>query len=517
MSKTEKPQIDKFKPQRVNANKHNPRGMKALDDSILQDGWIGAITTAADGETFDGSARLETLQQGEGADPIVVEIDGTRPVILKRLDIANADDPKAQRLAIAANRVAELNLDWDADILAELSQEIDLTGLWSDEELSNLLASSQESGEGSGEEDEEEVSDLIDEAESGAIESRVSLGQIWKLGRHTIACGDSTSESNVKKLLGDRTVSLCHADPPYGMGKEKDGVLNDNLYREKLDAFQMQWWKACRSSLTDNGSVYIWGNAEDLWRLWYVGGLKVSERSTFRNEIIWNKESGQGMLSDQHRMFPTASERCLFFMLGEQGFNNNADMFWDGWKEILNWLKEQKTVMKWTASDVHQILGVGDKGGGLASHYFGESQWMLPTRDHYLKLQQAASGKAFKREYDDLKREWYATRAYFDNTHDSMTDVWSYPRVQGEERWSHATPKPVDMISRIYKSSSPDDSIIYSPFLGSGTDVIAAQQMEGTRSVIGFELSPEYCEVICRRFESLTGINAELAGNLTNG
>jgi len=143
MSQTEKPQIDKFKPQRVNANKHNLRGMKALDDSIVQDGWIGAITTAADGETFDGSARLETLQNGESADPIVVEIDGTRPVILKRLDIANADDPKAQRLAISANRVAELNLDWDADILAELSQEINLTGLWSDEELAATLAKNE--------------------------------------------------------------------------------------------------------------------------------------------------------------------------------------------------------------------------------------------------------------------------------------------------------------------------------------------------------------------------------------
>ena len=350
------------------------------------------------------------------------------------------------------------------------------------------------------------------EAESGAIESRVSLGQIWKLGRHTIACGDSTSESNVKKLLGDLAVSLCHADPPYGMGKENDGVLNDNLYREKLDAFQMQWWKACRSSLTDNGSVYIWGNAEDLWRLWYVGGLKVSERSTLRNEIIWNKESGQGMLSDQHRMFPTASERCLFFMLGEQGFNNNADNFWDGWEPIRAYLKKQRDLVGWDNAACKRIAGHSEKSG---CHWFDASQWMMPTAETYNAWKLEAKNAAFKREYDDLKREWYETRAYFDNTHDSMTDVWAYPRVQGEERWSHATPKPVEMISRIYKSSSPDDSIIYSPFLGSGTDVIAAQQMDGDRAVFGFELSEAYCEVICRRFESLTGINAELVGNLT--
>jgi DNA modification methylase len=102
-----------------------------------------------------------------------------------------------------------------------------------------------------------------------------------------------------------------------------------------LDAFQMQWWKACRPSIEDNGSAYIWGNAEEpCGGLWYVGGLKDSERLTFRNEIVWDKKHGQGMNSDQHRMYPTASERAIFFMLGEQGFNNNADNYWDGWEPI---------------------------------------------------------------------------------------------------------------------------------------------------------------------------------------
>jgi DNA modification methylase len=70
------------------------------------------------------------------------------------------------------------------------------------------------------------------------------------------------------------------------------------------------------------------------------------------------------------------------------------------------------------------------------------------------------------------------------------------------------------MIIRIYKSSSPDDGVIYSPFLGSGTDVIAAQKMEGTRTVYGCELSPEYCTVIIERWEKFTGQVAELAGHL---
>jgi DNA modification methylase len=359
---------------------------------------------------------------------------------------------------------------------------------------------------GSGEDDYEQPEKII---------SRVKLGEIWQLGRHKIACGDSTIESNVKALLGDNLAVLVHADPPYGMGKEKDGVMNDNLYGDKLDNFQMAWIKACRKNVEDNGSFYIWGNAEDLWRLWYSGGLKKSERLTFRNQIIWDKKHGQGMLSDDFRMYPTVTEHCLFYMVGEQGFNNNADNYFKGWDSIVDYLNTEKNKAKLTIKDCKRLAGHSEKSG---CHWFDKSQWMIPTEETYNSWRgycRQNNIDAFKKEYDELKKEYYATRAYFNNTHENMTDVWEYPRVQGEERWGHATPKPVDMIARIYKSSSPDDAVIYSPFLGSGTDVIAAQQIEGDRTVYGFELSPEYCEIICQRFEKFTGIEAKLIGTLS--
>jgi DNA modification methylase len=440
----------------------------------------------------------------------VIDADGDEIIAVRRKGLTEAE---WKEYAVADNRSSDLS-EWDAKVLAELSEEIDLSGLFFEDELAELLNTEdvQVADEPVGVDDEEALAEQLEKADSGEIESRVSLGQIWKLGRHYICCGDSTDEGNVRKLLGDRRFCLIHADPPYGMGKEKDGVMNDNLYREKLDAFQMQWWKACRYAIEDNGSAYIWGNAEDLWRLWYAGGLKDSERLTFRNEIVWDKQSGQGMLSDQHRMFPTASERCMFFMLGEQGFNNNADNYWKGWEPIQEYLKSQRVLMGWDGRKIKEVAG--HNGSGHGDHWTGRSQWTMPTEAVYKAWQAEASGKAFKREYDDLKREWYTTRAYFDNTHENMTDVWTYPRVQGEERWSHATPKPVAMISRIYKSSSAEDGLIYSPFLGSGTDIIAAQQMEGERKVVGFELSPEYCTIILERFQRFSGINAELVGSL---
>ena len=130
-----------IRPQTKNANKHTQRGMTALESSIRQDGWIGAITVANDGETFDGSARIEvTGTHGMLDNAIIVETDGSRPVVVKRTDIPTADDERAKRLGIAANRVAELNLDWDTTVLDEMLtlDPTMLDGLFTSDEVSEL-------------------------------------------------------------------------------------------------------------------------------------------------------------------------------------------------------------------------------------------------------------------------------------------------------------------------------------------------------------------------------------------
>ena len=512
--------ISKLTPDPNNARKRTPLSASVIRKSLEQFGAARSIVVDENDVIRAGNGTFEEAGQLGIEKVLTVEVDGNTIVAVKRKGLT---EEQWKQYAIADNTASDFST-WDFDILSELTQEVDLSEFFPDDKLNELL---EQLGKGEsfgvteqGEENEEEIAELLDKVDE--IESRVKLGEIWQLGQHKICCGDSTIEKNVRALLGDRIASLIHADPPYGMGKEKDGVLNDNLYRDKLDDFQMKWWRACRGNVADNGSAYIWGNAEDLWRLWYKGGLKDSERLTFRNQIIWDKKHGQGMGSDDFRMFPTVTEHCLFFMLGEQGFNNNADNYWDGWEPIRVYLANEKDKSGLSNAEILAVTNTAH------THYWTKSQWAFPTKEHYTAIQNAAKGKAFKREYkafkreyddlkreyDDLKREWYETRAYFNNTHENMTDVWEYPRVQGEERWGHATPKPVDMIARIYKSSSPDDGVIYSPFLGSGTDIIAAQKMEGDRTVYGFELSPDYCEVIIQRYENFTGDIARLVGTL---
>ena len=434
------------------------------------------------------------------------------------LRLTHLTDAQRRAYVIADNRIA-LSSGWDSELLAnELSDlhadDFDMALLGFDaDELTELLGFELD-GDTTG----EIVEDEVPEPPADPI---TKPGDLWILGSHRLLCGDSTKVEDVGRLMGGAKAQLIHADPPYGMGKECDGVQNDNIYDDKLDAFQMAWWRAFRNHTDDNGSAYIWGNAEGLWRLWYIGGLKESERITFRSQVIWNKPPsasawGSPIGSEKMRSYPHGYEVCLFFMLGEQGFNNNADNYWDGWEPLRAYLASE---MEKCGGQKNWKAALGNQMG---SHYFTKSQWSFPTEEAYKKLQAFANGDAFKREHDELKREhdelkrehdelkraFYATRAYFDNTHENMTDVWEFPRVTGEERHGHATPKPVAMMVRAIKSSSPDAGIVAEPFGGSGSTLIAAEHCR--RRCFTMELSPAYCDVIVKRWENLTGKTATL-------
>src|SRR3972149_207814 len=115
-----------FRPQRRNANKHKPFGLKQLADSIQRDGYSTPMVATADGEIFAGSARLETVGEVLLADPIVIHSDGSRPVIHVRDDIPNADDPRARRLGVADNIIARVDYDPDGALLAALAADDDI-------------------------------------------------------------------------------------------------------------------------------------------------------------------------------------------------------------------------------------------------------------------------------------------------------------------------------------------------------------------------------------------------------
>ena len=68
--------------------------------------------------------------------------------------------------------------------------------------------------------------------------------------------------------------------------------------------------------------------------------------------------------------------------------------------------------------------------------------------------------------------------------------------------------KPVGLFVRAAQNSTNSGELIYDPFLGSGTTVIAAEQLG--RKCYGMEISPAYCDVIVKRWETMTGRTATL-------
>jgi DNA modification methylase len=420
---------------------------------------------------------------------------------------------EAQRRAyiIADNRLA-LDAGWDDEMLRVELQDLQATGFdlaLTGFDLSEIAALTLDATEG--------LTDPDAVPDAPAVPVTV-LGDVWLLGRHRLMCGDSTSIDAVERLMDGQKAALLHADPPYGMGKEGEGVANDNLYQDKLDAFQIEWWTTFRRVLEDNASAYIWGNAPDLWRLWYNGGLSNSEPMTMRSQIIWDKPPsaspyGSPIGSDKMRSYPHGYEACLFFFVGEQGFNNNADNYWEGWEPIRVWLSDERKLSGLTTGQCNSICNKQN----MSQSAFTKGGFRLILEEDYNALRNATSGRYFvrdydelKRDYDELKREFYATRAYFDNAHDNMTDVWGFGRVTGEERHGHATPKPVEMMQRVMRSSLATGGLCVEPFGGSGSTLMGAEKTG--RVCYSMELQPKYCDVIIQRWQNFTGQTATLEG-----
>lgn len=385
--------------------------------------------------------------------------------------------------------------EWDWDLLANewetqdlIDWGLDIPDDWAAEEVLEAEEDNFEAGDD--------------------IQTDIVLGDLIEIGEHRLLCGDSTDSDQVAKLMNGEKADLAHNDPPYGMKKENDGVLNDNLNFSDLLDFNQDWIPLQWSHLKENGSWYCWGIDEPLMDIYsdIIKPYQAEQKLTYRNLITWDKGTGQGQNSEVTRMFATADEKCLFVMMGVQGFNNNSDNYFEGFDPIRMYLVSERNKVGWSSKEACEIIGKS-----TASHYFTTSQWVFPTRDHYDSMKSAAKGAAFnkdyevlKKDYEVLKQEYYSTRAYFNNTHDNMNNVWHFDRTSQRERIAtggHATPKPLELCARAIKSSCPEEGLVIDMFLGSGSTMVAAHQLK--RKCYGMELDPKYCQVIIDRMKKL--------------
>lgn len=89
---------------------------------------------------------------------------------------------------------------------------------------------------------------------------------------------------------------------------------------------------------------------------------------------------------------------------------------------------------------------------------------------------------------------WYGDR--------SQSDVWHVSRDSRSER-VHPTQKPVEVCAAPIRNSCPADGVVYDPFGGSGTTLVAAHMLGRAARIM--ELDPKFCDVIMRRWSRFTG------------
>ena len=93
---------------------------------------------------------------------------------------------------------------------------------------------------------------------------------------------------------------------------------------------------------------------------------------------------------------------------------------------------------------------------------------------------------------------------FVDNRKQSTVLEFDKPSRNAE----HPTMKPIDLLVYLIKNSSKENDIILDLFGGSGSTLIAAEQIQ--RTCYTMELDPKYCDVIIKRWENLTGQKAIL-------
>jgi DNA modification methylase len=107
---------------------------------------------------------------------------------------------------------------------------------------------------------------------------------------------------------------------------------------------------------------------------------------------------------------------------------------------------------------------------------------------------------------------WYAVRTKGYRTGDrKQTTLWEISNRDQDAKTPHSTQKPVECMRRPMQNNSDPGQVVYDPFLGSGTTLIAAKTIG--RVCLGMEFEPRYVNVAVRRWQTFTGNSACLLGD----
>jgi len=299
--------------------------------------------------------------------------------------------------------------------------------------------------------------------------------------------------------------SLAVLDGPYGMRKAAWDMMKVRDLPEWYAPHLDDVGRLCGAS----ASLYVWNTAEG-WATLHPG--IVARGWTFRSLVTWRKDytkARRTMDLDAIRMWPRCSEVCGFYQREAWAPSTCAgsEIAYAAGRDDRN-IARTFLVAEWDAAGLRRREADTAMGtNGMAGHYFGQSQWSLPTREAYQQLATYAADHGAPRdrpylvhpsvwpagglrasydhlraEYDHLRAEYEASRPAF-NCPEGVSDVWP-EQIAGAERLRgddgatlHACQKPLAFSDRIIRASSRPGERVWVPFGGTCREAVAAEWM----------------------------------------
>lgn len=281
----------------------------------------------------------------------------------------------------------------------------------------------------------------INAALAAGGEPVTQLGDVIVLGVHRLMCGDSTSTADIRRLMDGQRASLFATDPPYLVGY--DGTNHPGSKRKK----QKKTSKLQASN----------GNAVD----------------SDEGRKDWS--GSYGVTWDDADANPDLYKKFIAAAVAEAITDNAA---WYCWHASRN---QAMLEQAWNESGafVHcQIIWVKNRG--------------VPTRTWYLW------------QHEPCLMGWIKGNMPQRVQQKRISTVWELDTLPNNaERPDHPTPKPLEVFEIPMRQHTRAGDICYEPFAGSGTQIIAAERLK--RHCFAMEISPQYCDLIVRRFIAFAG------------
>lgn len=338
------------------------------------------------------------------------------------------------------------NGEWDTEALANK---------FMDYPLSEWLGSDWDKMAGEFDKvDLEEIKEVT--PEEPPEEPKSKLGEIYQLGDHRLMVGDSTKPDQVARLMDGELADLVVTDPPYNVNYGARGEQYQEIAKE-------------------TGKDYAIGK----------------ENRTIMNDNM-DDVSFQAFLTDAFKAMNQALRPGGAFYIWHASrtareFENALNINGLTVREQLMWVKNTFTLGRQDYQWIHEPCWYGWKDG--AGHYFIDDRSQSTAFDKQPNIEEMS-----KSELQEIVKKFYEMPA---------TVIREPKPTKSAE---HPTMKPVKLIARIIRNSSRERERVLDLFGGSGTTMIAAEQMN--RTCYMMELDPRFADVIIDRWEKLTGEKA---------